>query len=217
MLPRVAGAMELSGEWRDALARGGVHSVEDLARASDLAALASATGVPVERLEGLREVARRQVIDKLREAGITTEAQLVEVDAAQLASRVGMAKADVEWFQAAARETLSGLPARRVVLRPGGALARVRLEDEVHEGVPLRTLAPDARPADVAEGAGNLVLLRVGEPTALARVAGRVHESLPVFAEAEGGEVPVRVAAVRVVDASSPAPARGGSLFGFRK
>ena len=212
-LARVPG---VSAEWKASLDAAGVKDAPTLARATGLADLAQRTGIPAERLEGLREAARRVVIAALRDAGIRSEEALAAADAADLAARAGVAEQDVAWFQAAAREALAGLPPRRVTLRPGGQLARVRLEEDVHEGVPLRTVAqPDEHGPALAAMAGNVVLLRPGADAVVARLEGVVHEDVPLYAEARDGELAVRVAEVRRAEDAPRKEKRG--LFGRRK
>ena len=217
-LSGVAGVTPAS---RAALDAAGVRSPADLARVSDVGGLATRASLPPELIEGLREAARVHVIALLREAGVGDEAALARADADELASRTGMAREDVEWFQAAARETLAGLPPTRVTLRPGAALARVRVEGDGFEGVPVRTVKPDEAPAAILSTlAGDLVLVRPGHATATMRVAGATHEAVPVFAERDGGEVAVRVRDVRVKDAradASGAPGGPGLLSRFRR
>ena len=213
-LSRVPG---MSPEWKAALEAAGVATTAALARATGLPALAARTSIPQDRLEGLREAARRRVLSTLRRAGVEDERDLAQADAAALAARVEMTPEDVAWFQAAAREALAGLPPRRVTLRPGNALARVRLDDDVHEGVPLRTLDAGQEPGALLAGTdGNVVLLRAGEPTAATRVQGVVDEALPLYAESADGEVAVRVAALRVAQPEAARKEKRG-LFGRRK
>ena len=194
-LSRVPG---VSAEWRASLEAAGVGTAAALARATGLAALAERTGIPEERLEGLREAARRALLSRLRDAGVASEADLLAAEPGDLASRAGLQREDVEWLQAAAREAVAGLPPRRVTLRPGNALARVRLDEDVHEGVPLRALGEAEAPGPtLAALASNVILLRPGSEQAVARIQGVVHEALPLYAEGSAGEVAVRVAQVR--------------------
>ena len=213
-LARVPG---VSAEWKAALESAGVRATTDLARATGLDDLAQRTGIPAERLEGLREAARRRVIAMLRDAGVTSEQDLAAADPADLAQRSGIPQADVEWFQAAARETLAGLPPRRVTMRPGVPLARVRLEEDVLDGVPVRTLGEQEEPgAALAAMDGNVVLLRAGQPFVAARVHGALHEEMPLYAESKDGEVAVRVAEFRTFRPGAPKKEKRG-LFGRKR
>lgn len=213
-LSRVPG---VTPESKTALEAAGVRSAAELARVPDVGRLAEATSLPVERLEGLREAARAQVVARLREAGVQDEAALAAADTGDLAARTGLERADVEWFQAAARETLAGLPPTRVTLKPGAGTARVRVEGEVFEGVPVRTAKADESPFELlAMNGGNLVVLQPGHATTVMRVAGATHEAVPLFAGREGAsEVAVRVVAVREADVA-PVNKRGGLLSRFR-
>lgn len=192
----LAGVPGMTEEWRAALERVDVRTTAHLARASDAADVASRAGIPRDRFEGLREAARVRVLAAFREAGVTNERALVEWGAGDLASKCGITQEDVEWFQAAARESLAGLPPSRVTLKPGLQTARVRIEGDAFEAVPVRTAREAAPLFSTLEG--DLVVLAPGEALATARVRGASFEALPVYAEGDAGEVPVRVAAVRV-------------------
>lgn len=202
-LQRVPG---VSPESKAALESAGVRSTADLARTSDVAALAERTGLQQARIEGMREAARARVVQLFRAAGVKDEAALAAGDAAELAERTGIPREDVEWFQAAARESLAGLPPTRVTLRPGRASATARVDGEPIDALPIRW-------DEKEPGEGDLVWLRPGLDKATARVRGATLVDVPIYAEREGGEVRVRVAALR---AEEPKKEKRG-LFGRRK
>lgn len=203
-LDRVPG---VTPESKDALARVGLTTVADLARASDAEALAERTGLPLHRIEGLREAARAHILHVLRDAGIANEAELAGADPAQLAERTGIAQADVEWFQGAAHEAISGLPASRVVLHQATGIVHVRLDGGTLLEAPLHWTEP-------APEAGDVVLVKPGADEATARVRGTTHEALPIYAERDGAEVRVRLRDVRV---GEPGKEKKRGLFGRGK
>lgn len=176
----------------------GILSVADLARTADVKGLFEATGLTATTIDRLRGAAQQRVVQALREVGIPDEASLAEADAGDLARRTGIAKDDVEWFQAAARETLA--TASRVILRDGAATARVVLGTAAHESVPIVTARADENVSELLgrSASSDAVALQEGATAAVARVAGREHGKLPIFREApDGGVTRVRVANIR--------------------
>lgn len=143
--------------------------------------------------DAARDEAQKMIVDALARAGVADEATFASANAVTIAQATGIAQEDVEWFQAAARESLD-----RVVLVESDALALLFIG-----GASRRLPILSARAGEdvfklVAKTQGDTVILQEGDAFARARVAGELHEGLPIFRDDGAGKFTrVRVKGLR--------------------
>lgn len=159
----------------------------DIREAADIARLAD--GVD----DAARDEAQRLIVAAFELAGVGDEASLAAASAVVIAERTGIALVDVEWFQAAAREAID-----RVVLAERVETALLFVSGESSRLPIVTARAKEDVFALMGKTKGDAVILQEGDAFARARLAGALHEGLPIFRDdGEGKLTRVRVKGVR--------------------
>lgn len=193
----------------------GVADPAELA-AADTSDLHGRTGIAEPHLRRYQEAARAHVKRTLAGAGYADAPAIAAMDVEAVAASTGIPARHLVAYRDAAKAEVAAGP-DRVVLLEAAPLARVRVAGVTHEGVSLLTAAAsEDDDAALGRAGGSAVLLRPQADSAVARIAGAMHQ-LPLFKERRIEER-VEEVRVRVVEIREPAEAqkkRGiGRFFG---